>query len=113
MTIGMKIRKRRNELKLTQEQLGEKLGITKSAICKVERDKEQNLTTERVETFAEALDCSVQYLMGWEDSSVTKSDSSIKGEKDATLLIKFHQLSDIDQDKVLDFIDELILKSEV
>lgn len=70
MTIGMRIKKRRNELKLTQEQLGEKLGITKSAICKVERDKEQNLTTERVETFAEALDCSVQYLMGWEEEVV-------------------------------------------
>lgn len=66
MTIGDRIRNRRKELHLTQEDLGNKMGVTKSAICKVEKDKEQNLTLDRVEEFANALECSTSYLMGWE-----------------------------------------------
>lgn len=68
MTIGERIRNRRKELKMTQDELGSLLGCTKSAICKVERDKEQNLTTDRVTAYAKALNCSVSYLMGWENN---------------------------------------------
>ena len=65
MTIGERIKQRRQELGLTQEELARRLGNkTRASVCTVERDKE-DLTTDRVEKYAAALECSPAYLMGY------------------------------------------------
>ena len=67
MTIGQRIRERRKALDLSQEELAHRLGNkSRASVCTVEKDKE-DLTTTRVKQYAEALDCSPAYLMGWED----------------------------------------------
>ena len=64
--IGKRIKERREELGLTQLQLAERMGYTsKAAVCKVERG-DDNITADRVSRFANALNCSESYLMGWE-----------------------------------------------
>ena len=45
MTVGERIRLRRKELKLTQDELGQRLGLKKSAVCRLERE-ENNITTD-------------------------------------------------------------------
>lgn len=61
--IGKRIRARRKELGLSQEELANRMGLkSKSTICKIERG-EDNLTTPIVKRYAQALDCSVAYLM--------------------------------------------------
>ena len=56
MTIGERIKQRRQELGLTQEELARRLGNkTRASVCTVERDKE-DLTTDRVEKYAAALE---------------------------------------------------------
>ncbi len=64
MTVGERIRQRRIELGLTQEELGKRLGYGKSAVCRVEKEG-NNITTDRISKFAKALECSPSYLMGW------------------------------------------------
>lgn len=65
MTTGERIRKRRQELGLTQEELANKLGNkSRASVCTVENGKE-DLTTTRIRQYAEALECSPAYLMGW------------------------------------------------
>lgn len=65
MTIGERIKHRRKELGLTQEELAHKLGnSSRASICTVEKDKE-DLTTARIAKIAAALDTSPAYLMGW------------------------------------------------
>ena len=67
MTTGERIRKRREELGLTQTDLALRMGYkSRAAICNVEKDKE-DLTTTRIRKFAEALDTTPAYLMGWEE----------------------------------------------
>lgn len=39
MTIGKNIRRLRRALDLTQEQLGKKVGVGKSTICEIEKDR--------------------------------------------------------------------------
>lgn len=69
MTTGERIKKRRKELGLTQEELAKKLGNkSRASVCTVENDKE-DLTTTRIRQYAEALECSPSYLMGWTDNS--------------------------------------------
>lgn len=66
MTIGDRIRKRREELGLTQEELAKKLGYaSRSSVNKVEKSRE--LSNKKVQLYADALKCSPGYLMGWDD----------------------------------------------
>ena len=70
MTTGERIKKRRLELGLTQEELAKRLGNkTRASVCTVEKDKE-DLTTARIRQYADALRCSPAYLMGWQDDPV-------------------------------------------
>ena len=67
MTTGERIRKRREELGLTQTDLALRMGYkSRAAICNVEKDKE-DLTTTRIRKFAEALETTPAYLMGWQE----------------------------------------------
>lgn len=65
--IGKRIKQQRLELNLTQSELASRLGLTsKSTICKIETGVD-NLTLDRVVKFAEALECTPGYLMGWDE----------------------------------------------
>lgn len=73
MTIGERIRDRRKELGISQEELGKRLGgISRAAVCNVEKDKE-DLTLDRVRKYADALKCSPGYLAGWVDRADDKA----------------------------------------
>lgn len=65
MTVGERIRKRRIELNLSQEELAKRMGYSgKSSICKAETWGNE-ITTMKVKKFADALDVSFEYLMGY------------------------------------------------
>ena len=67
MTVGERIKKRRIELGYTQEELSKIMGYSvKSTICKAESEGD-NITTTKVKKYAKALNCSFEYLMGWEE----------------------------------------------
>lgn len=68
MTIGERIKIRRKELGLTQEELAHRLGNkSRASVCTVENDKE-DLTTTRIQQYADALECTPSYLMGWDEA---------------------------------------------
>ena len=74
MTIGDRIRMRREELGLTQKELAERLGYkTKSSITKIEAG-DSNLPITKVAKIAKALEVTESYLMGWEDSAIVPTD---------------------------------------
>lgn len=67
MTIGERIKARRNELKLSQRELCQKMGYSNhSTIGKIETGK-VDIPQSRIVQFAEVLGVSVAYLMGWEE----------------------------------------------
>lgn len=68
MTIGERIKARREELGLTQQELAEKLGYkSKSSINKIELNI-QNLTQSKIKSIAVALETTPGYIMGWNDT---------------------------------------------
>lgn len=76
MNIGERIRSRREELGLTQEELAKKLGYkSRSSVNKVETSRE--LSNKKVRQYAEALNCSPAYLMGWEEKDNVAKISNI------------------------------------
>lgn len=75
MTIGERIKQRRLELGLSQEELAKRLGNkSRASVCTVEKDRE-DLTTDRIRKYAEALETTPSFLMGWEDEP---DDSELK-----------------------------------
>ncbi len=73
MSIGKMIKKRREELGYTQEQLAEKMGYkSKSTINKIEAGI-NDITQSKITAFAKALKTTPSYLMGWKDED-TSSD---------------------------------------
>lgn len=72
MTIGQRIRQRREELNMTQEELAHKIGYkSKSSINKIEIDVQQ-LKQSKIKEIAEALQTTPDYIMGWTQEVKTK-----------------------------------------
>ena len=67
MDIGERIRNRRKEMDMTQDQLAAKAGFkNRSAISKLETAG-NDVTMRQVKRIAECLDTTPAYLMGWSD----------------------------------------------
>lgn len=68
MTIGERIKKRRLELGLTLEQVGKRLGVSKSAVAKWESGEIQNLRRSRFDELAKVLCTTPAELLGYQSA---------------------------------------------
>lgn len=64
---GERIKKLRKEKGLTQEQLGNLLGVKKSAIAKYENNRVENLKKETIQKLSEIFEVPASYFLGIED----------------------------------------------
>ena len=65
--MGQRIRELRQKQGLTQERLGEYIGVSRGAINKIEKGTTENLKRSQIERLAEKLGCTPTYLMGWDN----------------------------------------------
>ncbi len=73
-TVGERIRYIREERGISQEELAKKLGLKdKSSVCKIERAGD-NVSTKSVCKYAEALNTTPSFLMGWIEHEGDYSD---------------------------------------
>ncbi len=77
MDLGKRIKDRRLELDLTLEEVGNKVGVTKSTILKWETGYIENMKRNNIALLAEALKVSPLWIMGIEeiDSSPIEEES--------------------------------------
>lgn len=93
MKIGEKIRERRIELGLTQDELAQKLGYkSRSSVNKVELANDLTLKTVRM--YAQALNLDVGYLMGWDEQTFSSDNahmiSQIRNDVELTDALKVY-----------------------
>ena len=70
MDIGERIKRRREELDMSQAELARKVGYsTRSTITRIERDG-NGISQDKIVAIAKALKVTPSYLMGWEDEEV-------------------------------------------
>lgn len=98
--IGNKIMARRKELYMTQEELAKKMGYkSKSTINKIENGT-NDIPQSKIVKFAEVLDTTIAYLMGWDEELEKKSDEQIEKSAnklaDLMLRIEFNEEEDLD-----------------
>lgn len=66
MSVGERIKNRRNELQMSVDELANKLNKNRATIYRYERGEIENLPLDILELLAKALDTTPQYLMGWD-----------------------------------------------
>ncbi len=76
MTVGDRIRKKREELGISQTELAEKIGIPKQNLYKYEKNIVTNIPSNKIEEIAHVLNVSESCLMGW-DKNLNKENSDL------------------------------------
>ena len=122
-SIGERIKKRREELNMTQAELARILGYKSPAsITKMELG-ERGLPQKKIKQIAEALRTTPEYIMGWEEKpkdeldqgahkiKITKSDGNIIVLNTSAIVKAINKaleiLNEPAQNKVLDYINDL------
>lgn len=121
MTIGERIREKRESLGMTQEELAIKLGYAgRSSVNKVENSEEVSM--KKIKKYAEALNTSVAYLMGWEEPDIMYKVENAEFLIEVTKMsrdkgfvermTKYMSLMDDDKKSVDDMIDFMYSKMQ-
>lgn len=121
MEVGKRIKMLRTNAKLTQDELGEKLGVKKAAIQKYENGLIVNLKVDTIKKLAEIFDVTPAYIMGWDKFDEEINLSQIQKEialveivdelfddKQKELVEKTFQLNEEGQNKLFSYINDLI-----
>ncbi len=108
MTTGDRIRRQRELLGLTQDELAKILGYkSRSSVNKIENARE--LSLKKVTAVAKALSCTESYLMGWdkittrdgmEDAKVLKNNF-VKEDRQLKKIIETYKTLDDNGKKLL------------
>lgn len=128
-TIGERIKKRREELNMTQAELARILGYkSRTSVYKMELG-ERGLPQKKIKQIAEALHTTPEYIMGWEEKPKEKEQTSLTGKEEIhervfkakevfrieldkskiyeAILKAISELDEDDQDKVLNYANTL------
>lgn len=111
MSIGLRIKQRREELGMTQEELSKKLGYAgRSSVNKVENSREVSM--KKIKLYANALDTTISYLMGWEtdvDIESARTDVALSNltDKQKEYALKLAELPIDKQEFIFELIDTL------
>lgn len=101
--IGEKISKRRTELGLTQEELADRMGYkSKSSINKIELGL-NDIPQSKVVKFSEVLNCSIAYLMDWEEvqkNNDIQTDIVVRMRTDAEFFEVVKRIYELDREKL-------------
>lgn len=94
MNIGDRIKARRVQLGLSQEELAAKLGYkSRSTINKIELGV-NDITQSKVSAIAKALDTTSAYLMGWDDEQPLSVSAEGLSDIKRELIEKIYAMDD-------------------
>ena len=108
MTIGEKIKARREELHMTTEELGQKIGVQRSAISKYEKGR-VDLKGEQIIKIAKALDISPVLLLSDDDPDQERLEALHQNPRLGLLFDRTRRMSKEDVDFMIQM-SERILK---
>lgn len=94
--IGARIRSKREQIGLTQEELAKALGYkNKSTIAKIENGT-NDIVQSKVVEFANVLHTTVAYLMGWEDDKL----DFVLSDEEKELIVEYRKADSVSREAV-------------
>lgn len=120
MFIGQRLKEQREKQGFSQQELGDVLGISRSAIQKQESGKSKTIDTLSLELLAQKLNCSPAYLMGWTNDPqselntkpATNLDDGLSDKK-KRLLDQVAIMSDTDVDALTIIVEQVIQRRKL
>lgn len=117
MTKGERIRKKREEIGLSQTDLAYLIGVSKQTMYKYEMDIVTNIPYRKIENLARALNVSEAYIFGWDEKKMDLSERSahlvMQRASDPRLteaLEKYFEMPEDAKQNVLDYIQFIYQK---
>ncbi len=113
MLLYERIKSRREELGLSQEELAHRIGYKdRSSIAKIESGV-NDITQSKIKAIADALDTTPSYLMGWEESPSGSDEKTADpkaggGESLEDIIPGYDSLSDLNKNRVRDYVAVLL-----
>lgn len=104
MSIGTRMKERREELGITQTKLAEMIGVTKGAVGNYETDVNSPKASIMYKVFA-ALQCDANYLY---QDELSKPESDMLPSEERAMLRLFRQLNEEGKEKLTDYADDLV-----
>ena len=114
MTIGQRIKIRREELNMSQDDLAKKVGYkSRSSINKIELDL-YSLKQSKIKAIADALETTPSYIMGWDEEAkeAKKAAPSEEDSLNAEIIKLFMGLTADQKKEALNHLRYLSTKSE-
>lgn len=121
MEIGKRIKMLRNSAGLTQDELGDKLGVKKAAIQKYESGSIVNLKIETIKKLAEIFEVTPAYIMGWDKFDEEINNDNLKRQirlaellsdrfdmEIVEVIFKSFELNEDGQHKLFSYMEDLI-----
>lgn len=105
MDMGDRIKSLRLNLNLTQEDIGNKIGVNKAAVQKWESGKVENLKRSTIAKLSEIFGVTPSYLMGWEDPAPLSAPELSPLQQKVVAVMD--NLNIEGQEKVLEYTEDL------
>ena len=125
--LGERIKSRRKELRMSQEELGNRIGFTKSSISRIEHG-DRTVSFENINKIASVLEVDQKWLLGWTDevqfsrdqlahhvldilenmqADVTKKDPQL-----SILMGYINQMNDSQKQRLIDYAEYISSKTK-
>lgn len=108
LTFGDRLREARLEKGLTQEQLAKEIGVAKSTLTGYEKGNREP-DVFKIRRILEILDIDSDYLFGISRKKIQKANTETnQNPHTEKLLSDFYQLNETGQEKVLQYVEDLV-----
>jgi transcriptional regulator with XRE-family HTH domain len=116
--IGANVKKYRKKKKMSQEELGQRVGVQRAAINKYEKGSVINIPITTIEKIAQVFDVSPTYIVGWDNirsGSLSEEVKTVQGVKlhygsdSVDLLELYTHLSPLGKKRVFQYLEDMSL----
>lgn len=87
------IKARRHELRMSQQELADRIGVNIGTISRYESGKIEKVSLERLQQLADALDCTVDYLEAKVNDPYESVDKMERSKQETDLIELFRDLT--------------------
>lgn len=117
MTIGQRILELRKLSGLSQEELGNRVGVQRAAVNKYEKGTVTNIPIQTLEKMAVVFDVSPSYLVGWDtpggndlamETKIVQGVDHFFGKDALEVLETFTELNQVGKKKVVEYVQDMI-----
>ena len=114
--IGEKIKYLRLLANMSQEELGNRVGVQRAAINKYEKGSVTNIPIVTIEKIAKVFDVSPTYIVGWDNVEINPLSAEVKvlqgvkrfyGREVVEIIEIYTQLSPVGKKRVIQYLEDM------